>query len=66
MYLKGGENAADAEGKQVGDREMTPAFNSIAQTGVFEKNCFGWSVGKENLLGVGVREEGRRETRRVC
>lgn len=44
---------------------MTPGFNNIGITGVFEKNFFRWSVGRENLLRADVREE-RRETRGLC
>lgn len=44
---------------------MTPGFNNIEISSVFEKNFFRWSVGSENLLGVGIREE-RRETRGMC
>lgn len=45
---------------------MTPGFSSTVVTGVLEKNCFWQSIGNENLLEVGVRDKGWKETRRVC
>lgn len=45
---------------------MTLGFSSTVVIGVLEKTCVWWSIGNENLLEVGVREKGWKETERMC